>query len=234
MRNLTLAAMRQTLPFSVLHLLSTLWLAVLLAMPAAAQDWEQVAAELLQRPEFKALPLQIRTTRVQSLGGSPIEVELQTGLCMLHLRTRGHPATTQLLALAPRQDHTLWMQAILVHEIAHCWRWQEDAPALQKLAALTSHPQADPRTVRQAVRQHQREEAFADVAALAWVQRVAPEHFQSLLDTFQRLRSDLRLSVGAHDTRLALERVRRVGFPPGVPPFQAASMLLERVQAGSD
>lgn len=210
MGNPTLADMRQTLPFSVLHLW-VLWLAAWLAMPVAAQDWEPVAAAMLQRPEFEALPLQLRTAQGQSLGGAPIEVQIQTGLCVLHLRTRGHPATAWLLALALPQDRTLWMQAILVHEIAHCWRWQEDASALQQITP----------------RQHQREEAFADVVALAWVQRVAPARFDALLDTFQRLRSDLRLSTGAHDTRLALERVRRAGFTSGVPPFQAAGLLLE-------
>jgi hypothetical protein len=56
-----------------------------------------------------------------------------------------------LLAQALPEDRTLWMQAVLVHEIAHCWRWQQGHdPSLQAPA---------------------QEEAFADVAALRQVQR---------------------------------------------------------------
>lgn len=227
---------RPLLPWlRTLALLPVLWLPM--APPAAAQtqaqDWATLAAELLQRPEFEALPLELRLESAGSTGGSPIEVALQPGLCVLHLRTQGHPATARLLALAAPDDRTLWMQAILVHEIAHCWRAQEDPPAMERLAALAAlagTPEARTQAIRQARHQRQREEAFADVAALAWVQRVAPARFARLLDGFQRLRGDLRLSGGPHDTRLALERLRRDGLAPGLAPFPAASALLQMAQ----
>ena len=43
-----------------------------------------------------------------------------------------------------------------------------------------------------------------------------------MLQAFQRLRGNLRLSNGPHDTRAALARVQREGFAPGLAPFQAA------------
>jgi hypothetical protein len=193
----------------------------------ATADWEAVARGLLARPEFEALPLQVRPPPAHASGGSPIEMQLQAGECLLHLRTRGHPLAKLLLGMAGQQERLWWMRVVLVHEIAHCWRWQEHGPDLLQMVALTSQAEADPRAVRQAARQHQREEAFADVAALAWVQRVAPTQFGAMLDAFQRLRSDPRLSSGPHDTRLALERLRRDGVPTGLAPFQAASVLLE-------
>jgi len=235
-QDFTLADMRQTLLSPVLHVVALL-LAVALTGAAQAQaqtqtqdspGWEQVAAEMIQRPEFEALPLQIRPPRGQSLGGSPVEVQIQAGQCLLNLRTRGNPAAEMLLAQAAPEDRMLWMQTVIVHEIAHCWRWQDNAPALHQLAALTSSASTDPRAAGQVTRQMQTEESFADVAALAWVSRVAPERLDRMLQAFQRLRGNLRLSNGPHDTRAALARVQREGFVPGLAPFQAATALLEK------
>ena len=238
MQDFTLADMRQTLLSTVLPLFALL-LTMALAGPAHAQppapmptqdapSWEQVAAEMVQRPEFEALPLQIRPPRGQSLGGSPVEVQIQAGQCLLNLRTRGNPAAEMLLAQAAQEDRTLWMQTVIVHEIAHCWRWQDNASALHQLASLTSSASTDPRAASQVTRQMQAEESFADVAALAWVARMAPERLDRMLQAFQRLRGNLRLSNGPHDTRAALVRVQREGFAPGLAPFQAATALLEK------
>ena len=230
--------MCQRLPFPALPtLLRTLWLALLLSLlsllpvrPAAAQDWEQVAAGMLQRPEFEALPLQILPPRGQSLGGSPVEMQFQSGQCLLKLRTRGNPVAEWLLAQAQPEDRTLWMQAVLVHEIAHCWRWQQaHDPSLQQLATLMASPGArtDAAVARQVQRQLGQEEAFADVVALAWVAGAAPQRFEAILQAFQRLRSDPRLSAGPHDTRAALQRVQREGIPTGRSVFVLASTLLQ-------
>ena len=191
----------------LLSLLLSLLLWLLPVRPAAAQDWEQVAAGMLQRPEFETLPLQILPPRGQSLGGSPVEMQFQSGQCLLKLRTRGNPVAEWLLAQALPEDRTLWMQTVLVHEIAHCWRWQQGHdPSLQAPA---------------------QEEAFADVAALAWVAGVAPQRFEAMLQAFLRLRSDQRLSFGHHDTRAALRQVQRQGVATDRPAFLSASALLQ-------
>ncbi len=212
----------------------TLWLAWLLSLllslllvrPAAAQDWEQVAAGMLQRPEFEALPLQIQPPRGQSRGGSPIEMQFQSGQCLLKLRTRGNPVAEWLLAQAQPEDRTLWMQAVLVHEIAHCWRWQQGQdPGLEQLATLMASPSA--RTDATVARQLGQEESFADVVALAWVAGAAPQRFEAILQAFLRLRSDPRLSTGPHDTRAALQRVQREGISTGRSVFVVASALLQ-------
>lgn len=218
-------------------LLSAFGLALLAAVgPARAEpaasaptpDWEQVATEMIQRPEFEALPLQVRLPRGMSLGGSPVEMQFQAGQCILNLRTRGNPVADLLVQQVDAPDRTLWMQTVIAHEIAHCWRWQEHQPALHQLAALTA-PSADPRgAAAHLQRQLHAEESFADVAALAWVRRVAPSRYDAMLDAFQRLRGNMRLSAGPHDTRAALGRLRREGFAADLPIYAAATELLER------
>lgn len=233
MRNFTLADMRQTLPSSLLlrlFLLLAVLLAVLLAAPVQAQtapSWEQVATEMVQRPEFAALPLQIQVQRERPGRGSPAEMQLQSGQCILHLRTRDNPLADILLTQAAPEDRTLWLQAVIAHEFAHCWRWQGDDPAMQQLVALMGTAGTDARAARQVQRQLGREESFADVAALAWVAQAAPQRLGAILTAFQRLRGNTRLSTGPHDTRAALDRVQREGFTAHLPLFLAAEALLD-------
>lgn len=223
---------------SPLRHLATALLSLLIAAPAIAQnaapaapdaDWEQVAGEMIQRPEFEALPLQVRSVRGQAFGGSPVEMQFQAGQCVLTLRTRGNPAASLLLAQAAPEDRTLWMQTVIAHEIAHCWRWQEDPPALQQLAALTSGPDHGTRQGEQAIRQLRHEESFADAAALAWVRRVAPQRLGAVLGAFDRLRGNSKFSSGGHDTRGVLGLIREQGIPEGAPVFAAASALVARM-----
>lgn len=189
---------------------------------AEATDWEVVAADLLRQPGFKALPIRIAT----STGRAPAEMQVGGGRCVLHLRTRGNPVAELLLRQADPEDRGVWMQAILVHEIAHCWRWQGQDAALQQFAALIGTAGHDARQL-DAVHQRMRdEESFADVAAMAWVAQTAPVQFEAVLGAFERLRGSATLSAGAHDTRAALDRVRREGFAPGQAPFDAAQTLL--------
>lgn len=189
---------------------------------AEATDWEVVAADLLRQPGFKALPIRIAA----STGHAPAEMEVGGGRCVLHLRTRGNPVADVLLRQAAADDRLVWMQAILVHEIAHCWRWQGQDAALQQFAALIGTAGRDSRRLDEVHQRMRDEETFADVAALAWVAQAAPEQFEAMLGAFGRLRGNFTLSAGAHDTRAALDRVRRKGFAPGQAPFDAARALL--------
>lgn len=225
MANFTLADMHMSSVLAIWFLLCLLVGgsgAARAAPGAEATDWEVVATDLLRQPGFKALPIRIAT----STGRAPAEMQIGGGRCVLHLRTRGNPVAELLLRQADPEDRRVWMQAILVHEIAHCWRWQGQDAALQQFAALIGTASHDARQL-DAVHQRMRdEESFADVAALAWVAQAAPDRFDAMLGAFERLRGNVTLSAGAHDTRAALDRVRREGFVSGQAPFDAARALL--------
>ncbi|MEY2874534.1 MAG: hypothetical protein RLZZ373_1905 [Pseudomonadota bacterium] len=192
------------------------------ASAADRADWTTVAAELVRRPEFAALPLRIAA----GTGRTPAAMQVSAGRCVLRLRTRGNPVATVLQRQAAPEDGRLWMQAILVHEIAHCWRWQGQDAALQQFAALIDTAGRDADRLGEAHQRLRDEETFADVAALAWVAQVAPDRLDAMVGAFQRLRGNATLSAGAHDTRTALDRVQREGFAAGLSPFDAARALL--------
>lgn len=196
--------------------------AVRAASAADRADWATVATELVRRPEFAALPLRI----APGTGSTPAAMQVSAGGCVLRLRTHGNPVAKVLQRQAAPEDGRLWMQAILVHEIAHCWRWQGQAAALQQFAALIDTAGRDARRLSEVHQRLRDEETFADVAALAWVAQVAPDRLDAMVGTFQRLRGNVTLSAGAHDTRTALDRVQREGFAAGLSPFDAARGLL--------
>ncbi|MEX8493845.1 hypothetical protein [Sphaerotilus sp.] len=192
------------------------------AADAEAPRWEEIAARLVRQPGFAALPIRITT----GTGHAPAEMQVGGGRCMLHLHTRGNPVADVLLRQAAPEDRRVWVQAILVHEIAHCWRWQGQDAALQQFAALIGTAGRDTRRLDEVHQRLRDEETFADVAALAWVAQAAPGQFDAMLGAFERLRGNATLSAGTHDTRAALDRVRREGFAPGRAPFDAARTLL--------
>jgi hypothetical protein len=221
----TLAGMRPPLVLAVWCLLCLLVGGAGAARAAPGTEapaWERTAAALVRQPGFAALPIRI----VTSTGHAPAEMQVGGGRCVLHLRTRGNPVADVLLRQAAAEDRRVWMQAILVHEIAHCWRWQGQDAALQQFAALIGTAGRDARRLDEVQQRLRDEETFADVAALAWVAQAAPAQFEAVLGAFERLRGDATLSAGAHDTRAALDRVRREGFAPGQAPFDAARALL--------
>lgn len=185
-------------------------------------NWRAIAGDLVRQPAFTALPLRIAT----GAGPAPAEMQIGGGRCVLHLRTRDNPVARLLLRQAAPGDRRIWMQAILVHEIAHCWRWQGQDAALLQFAALIGTAGHDTRRLDEVHQRLRDEESFADVAALAWVAQTAPAQFEAVLGAFERLRGNVTLSAGAHDTRAALDRVRREGFAPGLLPFDAARALL--------
>ncbi|WP_310461266.1 hypothetical protein [Sphaerotilus sp.] len=192
------------------------------ASAADQPDWTTVAAELVRRPEFAALPLQIAA----GPGRTPAAMQVSAGRCVLRLHTHGNPVATVLQRQAAPEDGQLWMQAILVHEIAHCWRWQGQDAALQQFAALIDTAGRDARRLGEVHQRLRDEETFADVAALAWVAQIAPDRLDAMVGAFQRLRGNATLSAGAHDTRPALDRVQREGFAAGLSPFDTARVLL--------
>lgn len=192
------------------------------ATSAPPADWHGLAAEMVLWPEFAGLALRTLVSR----GHAPVEMEIRAEGCVLHLRAHGHPVADLLLRQVAPDDRRLWMQAIVVHEIAHCWRWQGQGAALQQFAALIGTAGRDTRRLDEVHQRMRTEETFADVAALAWVWQVAPARFGAMLNAFERLRSHPALSAGTHDTRAALDRVRRQGFAAAPSPFEAARALL--------
>ena len=178
----------RTIP--LLFLLASLWLLLSAAVPARAagltddeQRWIDTGAPVLAEADALRLPLDIVVQPQAAAGESPVAMAYVDGRCKLVLTLRGNPEADALLAAAPAGMAEVVMQAVLAHEVGHCWRhaqggWQ---------------PRADG---------DWREEAYADLAALAWTAAHHPARYAEFHAWLLALRNTHAGS--AHDTRRVL------------------------------
>ncbi len=193
----------------------------------APDSWVEAAREVLQDPFFQTLPVSVRMLKSPE-SSSPASMRLtDDSRCELLLQHRPNPKEAQVvLSQASPSLRPLLLRAVIVHELAHCWRYQDRPETLESLFQLSHLARVDERLAPEVERLRQQEETFADMVALSWVEHRHPGRLQPMLTAFFGLRTDPRLSRGAHDTLAALERVRRHGMVYGETPFHAADTML--------
>lgn len=167
-----------------LSLLTTAGAAVAAPLSAAEQRWIAVGTPVLDTAEALGLPLDVVVQPQPAAGETPVAMAYVAGRCKLVLTLRGNAGAEALLAGAPAALQPPLMEAIVAHEVGHCWRhaqggWQPGAAS------------------------DWREEAFADLAALAWTARRHPERYAEVHAWLMALRDTHAGS--AHDTRAFLQ-----------------------------
>ncbi len=192
---------------------------------APVDPWPTVVRGVVARAEFQALPLSVEVS-AKAQQGSPLSMEWREGRCVLLVRTHRNPQAQALLELAAPSARTLFMQAVAVHELAHCYRTQDKPELLAALFSLAERAERQSDLTPQLEQDIRREETFADVAALAWAEREDEARYPDVLSAFERLREDPRFTGPRHDTRLALARIRRFGMLYGETAFDAADTTL--------
>ncbi len=201
---------------------------------ASAHDpWVQAARTVLAQPDFQGLPVKLKvlTRRVSE---SPASLRIhEDGRCTLMLQHKVNATQAeQLAALAPTAVRDVFLQAVIAHELAHCWRQQDAPERMSQVFTLLARAEREPALMPSALHARHQEETFSDVAALAWVERQYPSQYAQVLDVFVRLRSDVRYSGDSHDTRAALDRIVRHGMLYGDTPFHAADATLAALRPG--
>lgn len=197
----------------------------------AVDPWPAVVREVIALQEFAALPVAVEVSS-KAYQGSPLSLEWRSGRCVLLVRTRGNLGARALVELVAPPSRRLFMQAVVVHELAHCYRTQDKPEMLAALFSLAERAQGNVELTPQLEQEVQREETFADVAALAWAERADESRYPDVLQAFERLREDSRFAGRQHDTRLALRRIRRFGMVYGETPFDAADITLAALRPG--
>ncbi len=126
------------------------------------------------------------------------------GRCKLVMSLRGNPAAEASLDKVPDSQRALLIETMTAHEVGHCWRYAHGVwRALPAGFVEVGEEQADDMALLAAskeLREHRREEGFADVAALAWVRHAHPQQYQAVHAWLAGLRGAQVLARGTHDT----------------------------------
>jgi len=156
--------------------------------------WLKAAAPVLAYSQALQLPVDI-TVQPQA---RPDDVALAMGFaggrCKLVLSLRGNPDAEQVLAGVPQGQQDVLIETMAAHELGHCWRYaQHTWHALPTGFVATGATGGDSAA--------RREEAYADLVALAWVQKRHPGQYGDVYRWMRTLRESQNLSGGNHDTR---------------------------------
>lgn len=199
-------------------------------LTAQETKWLHAAAPVLDYAKSIALPVDIIVQPKAAPGAVPLAMGFAKGRCKLVLTMRGNPEAEQVLDDVPLAEQGLLIEAMTVHELAHCWRyaqgeWHALPAGFFEAGRETAH---DPAMLAasKAMRETRREEGFADLAALAWVQRTQPGEYARVHDWLSAVRDAVAVPRSGHDTRVWV-RLAENGrdLADGATPFDAAEAL---------
>lgn len=194
--------------------------------------WLNAAAPVLAYSQRINLPIDITVQPKARAGDVPLAMGFVNGRCKLVLSLRGNPDAEHILHSVPQAERALLIETMAAHEIGHCWRYVQGVwHALPAGFVETGEEQAkDPQAQDQqllaeskAMREMRREEGFADLVALSWVQRQHPAEYGRVYAWLSTLRDAVPVERSGHDTRTWVRMAKTAdGFGNGATPFDDA------------
>ena len=195
-------------------------LALLVALPCAASDltpeerrWLQGASPVLSFAREAGLPLDVFVQRQPAPVAAPLALAFIGGRCKLVLSLRGNPEVAASMARIEPDLLDVTLELMAAHELGHCQRYVDGHwRGLPAGFALPPPAVKDPllRAEREQMRAARREEGYADLVGLAWVQQRHPALFPRLHAWLMAERSNGRVPGSHHDT-LAWAHLARDG-----------------------
>jgi hypothetical protein len=178
------------------------------------------AAVLAYAKQELKLPIDITVQPQARPNDVPLALGYQDGRCKLVLSMRGNPNAEDILASVPAAQRSLMIEAMVAHEIGHCWRYAQGV-----WHALPAGFEQGPGGDAAALRDTRREEGYADLVALAWTQQRHPENYAAVAAWMRQVRQP-SAATGSHST-LAWLQLAPTGaaFPAGLPLFEQAGSL---------
>jgi hypothetical protein len=168
--------------------------------------WLEAAGPVLMhaRQEW-LLPVDVLVQTQEALPYAPISTGLMNGRCKLVFAMRSNAALDEpMQALAPELFNAV-AQAIVAHEVAHCWRMTRGAANSNISYGFISRAKAVNSKGwfshdLQNIRESRLEEGFADLFGLAWTQQQHPQHYEQVHAWLSIKRESQRTPGGEHDT----------------------------------
>lgn len=174
-------------------------------LTAQETRWLTAATPVLAYSRELKLPLDIIVQPQARPGDVPLGMGFDGGRCKLVLSLRGNPDAEGVLAGAPAELRAKLIEAMAAHEVAHCWRHSQGAwnalPAGFVEVGKETAPSSELLAASRAMRETRREEAYADLAALAWTRHRYPADYGGVYAWLEKLRQKQPVARGGHDTR---------------------------------
>lgn len=169
------------------------------------------------------LPLDITVQPQARPNDVPLALGYDNGRCKLVLSMRGNPTAEDILDRVPAAQRALMIEAMVAHEIGHCWRYTQGD--WHVVPAAFEARQAPLQDAEQQLRDTRREEGYADLVALAWIQRQHPQDYASVAAWMRAVRAPAP-AAGTHSTLTWLQLAPTgAAFAPGLPIFEQADQL---------
>jgi len=191
--------------------------------------WLQAGAPVLAyaRQELN-LPIDIVVQPEAGPNDVPLAMGFSGGRCKLVFSMRGNPQAEEVLVGVPVEQQKILIEAMTAHEVGHCWRQAQGSwHALPAGFVEGPHVQLDNpelQALSQAMRDTRREEAFSDLVALAWTQRVHAGQYKQVHAWLMGVRQPVE--HGSHNTRAWLQLASGATvFDSEHNPFEQARVL---------
>ena len=199
-------------------------------LTAQEKRWLHAAAPVLSYSQQLKLPVDIIVQPKAKAGDVPLAMGFANGRCKLVLSMRGNPDAENVLAGVPEADQDLLIEAMAAHELAHCWRYAEGAwhalPAGFVEVGEETAQDAELLAASKAMRETRREEGYADLVALAWIQRSHPQDYARVHGWLAKVRGNVAVPRSGHDTRVWVKLAENgEQFGAAATPFEAASTV---------
>jgi len=166
--------------------------------------WLEGAWPVIAYARSEGLPLDVVVQPQPAPGEAPLALGFVAGRCKLVLSMRGNPEAEATLArIAPDLlDATLELMA--AHELGHCRRHLDGVWTTLPAGFAAPRPpaQLDPalHAAHAQMQATRREEAYADLVGLAWIERQHPAQYARLHAWMVAERRDDDLPGSHHDT----------------------------------
>jgi hypothetical protein len=190
---------------------SLLFLALLAGASAQAAEltalegrWLRAAAPVLVYSHTLKLPIDIIVQPQARATDVPLAMGYDGGRCKLVLSLRGNPQAEAVFADVAEESQGELIEAMAAHEIAHCWRHANGAwnalPAGFVEVGEETASDGSLLAIARSLRESRREEAYADLAALAWTRHSHPDAYARVHGWLAHVRAG-QTPRGGHDTR---------------------------------
>ena len=190
--------------------------------------WLQGATPVVAFANEQKIPLDIVVQPQDAPGAAPLALGFVDGRCKLVLSMRGNPEAEATLTRIEPELLDAALELMAAHELGHCRR-HLDGRWLALPAGFTARePAALSSEDRQAyvqMRSTRREEAFADLVGLAWVQRRHAALYERLHRWLLDERSRDLIPGAHHDTLAWIGLARDARALAGASIFDSAAAL---------